>query len=657
MQPLDKTLRNLLERSVQEAREIAENAARAALEQLGVAEPTPPPHLSKLERALRLRLRAHGRQLGDVLNGGKRNTMERLIEEVAYEHWHRMLFARFLAENDLLLYDGVAVSLAECAELAGDEGLRNEWELAARLATAMLPQIFRLDSPVFQLILPPEHQQRLERLITELPREVFTAADSLGWVYQFWQSKRKEEVNAAEVKIGARELPAVTQLFTEPYMVSFLLDNALGAWWATRRLSPAELAGAADEEELRARAAIPGLPLEYLRFIKMPAAPAAEGRDEGEAWTPAAGTFAGWPQELSQFKILDPCCGSGHFLVAAFLMLVPLRMALENLSSRQAVAAVLRDNIHGLELDRRCVELAAFALALTAWRYPDLPAPSAQDSPAAPSFSADGAGGAAPLGYRPLPELHLACSGLAIGLAREEWKQLNLSKPNLRLALEWLHDTFQEAPVLGSLLDPAKTEAARIAPWDELSAALDRALNQEQSAEQQEVAVVAQGLTKAAALLTGKYHWLLTNVPYLARGKQDERLRDFCQRHYPAAKNDLATVFLERCLELCVHEKAAPPAPGRESSGLAGGAGRQGVVSVVLPQNWLFLTSYRKLREKLLQNETWHLIARLGPQAFQTPMWDFNVQLLTLSRGAIQGGGPGPLWAAANPAANPPPRT
>jgi len=71
--------------------------------------------------------------------------------------------------------------------------------------------------------------------LAELPVEVFQASDSLGWVYQFWQAKRKDEVNASEVKIGARELPAVTQLFTEDYMVAFLLDNTLGAWWAGRR--------------------------------------------------------------------------------------------------------------------------------------------------------------------------------------------------------------------------------------------------------------------------------------------------------------------------------------------------------------------------------------------------------------------------------------
>ena len=354
----------------------------------------------------------------------KTQSMDRLIEEVAYEHWHRMLFARFLAENNLLMYpdptNPVPISLEECEDLAVKEGAKNGWELAARFAARMLPQIFRLDSPVFQLTLPPEHQQKLEQLVDDLPVEVFLASDSLGWVYQFWQAKKKDEVNASEVKIGARELPAVTQLFTEPYMVSFLLDNSLGAWWAARRLTKSDFAMAKSEEELRQKASLAGVPLEYLRFIK-----AKDG-----FWTPAAGTFESWPDNLSEFKILDPCCGSGHFLVAALLMIVPMRMDMEKLSPKDALDAVLHTNLHGLEIDQRCVELAAFALALTAWRYPD-------------------AGG-----YRQLPELNVACSGLSITAKKEEWLSLAGSNANLRLALDALYEQFRNANVVGESHKP-----------------------------------------------------------------------------------------------------------------------------------------------------------------------------------------------------------
>ena len=593
---LDKTLRAKLERTIKEARDIAENAARAALEQLGVGEPNALAHLSSHERQLRRELRIHGRQLGDSLNGGKIQTMGRLIEEVAYEHWHRMLFARFLAENNLLMYPDqdapVAVTLEECEDLAADEGAANGWELAARYAARMLPQIFRTESPVFQLTLPPEHQHRLERLLTSLPLEVFTASDSLGWVYQFWQAKKKEEVNASEVKIGARELPSVTQLFTEPYMVSFLLDNSLGAWWAKRSLQFSEKASnvletATSEDELREFFRRPGLPLEYLRFVKTSNCTLPTSN----CWTPAAGTFESWPNHLSELKTLDPCCGSGHFLVAALLMLVPMRMELEGLTARDAVDAVLRQNIHGLELDQRCVELAAFALALTAWKYPE-------------------AGG-----YRVLPELQVACSGLAISVKREEWLALAGKDNTLRQALGELYTHFSDAPVLGSLINPEsslrKNDLFELKRED-VRPLLAMALEGDKDDAITEMGVIAQGLTKAATLLGDKYHWVMTNVPYLARGKQCDSLRIFCEEHFPEAKNDLATVFLDRCLEFCVEG---------------------GTTSIVLPQNWLFLGSYKKFREKLLKNDRWDLIARLGPKAFQTPMWDFNVQLITLGKG------------------------
>ena len=571
--PLDKTLRNALERTVIQAREVVEQAAREALDRFGISESAAPAYLKDDERQLRNRLRAHGRALGDSLlpNGGQE--MDLLVREVAYEHWHRMLFSRYLEQNDLLMYDAhTSVTLAECAELAEDEAdIADGWTFAGLLAQKMLPQIFRTDSPVFAFKLAINHVRTLETLVMDLSPQTFQASDSLGWCYQFWQSKRKDEVNASGVKIGARELSPVTQLFTEPYMVSFLLDNALGAWWANKRLTQDDITQAGSEKDLREWAAIEGVPLDYLRFVKQ------DNEDGSFVWSPAAGAFEQWPEALSELKVLDPCCGSGHFLVAVFLMLVPMRMALEGLSAAEAVDQVLRQNIHGLELDQRCVELAAFALALEAWRYP------------------------AAGGYRSLPELNLACTGLSVKAAKAEWKTLGLDKHNLKIALDWMYDTFEQAPVLGSLINPRQSNAAKIVDWDELQGVIGQALQQEEDQHgdtgHQEAGIVASGLVKAAGMLADEYQWVVTNVPYLARGKQDEVLKDFCEQHYPAGKNDLATVFLDRCLELCVE----------------GGAS-----SVVLPQNWLFLTSYKKFREKMLQRHDWHLLARLGEHGFDS---------------------------------------
>ena len=374
MKTLSPDLRRQLERAITKARGVAETGARAALETLAVHHHEPYGHMGAKQRALRRRLRAHARQLGDRLDARSgRQAIDRLVHECAYEYWHGMLFARFLAENDLLIEPemGIAVSLDECEELAGEQGV-DKWALASRFSHRLLPQVFRPDHPVFEVQFAREHRLKLESLVEGLPADLFRVSDSLGWVYQFWQSRKKDEVNRSEVKIGAGELPAVTQLFTEPYMVQFLLHNSLGAWWVGRypdKRCPVDLT--------------------YLRRT-------AEG-------APAAGGFEGWPDDLSELRLLDPCCGSGHFLVAALLMLAPMRMALENLSAAKAVDAVLRDNLHGLELDPRCVALAAFSLALAAWTWP-------------------GAGG-----YRTLPKLNLACSGLAPNAAKEQW--LALAEP------------------------------------------------------------------------------------------------------------------------------------------------------------------------------------------------------------------------------------
>ena len=140
----------------------------------------------------------------------------------------------------------------------------------------------------------PEGRLALEKIVESISADTFAADDALGWVYQHWQKERKDEVNASERKIGGADLAPVTQLFTENYMVRFLLENSLGAWWASRH---------PDSPLLRE--------WEYLRVD-----------DDGK---PAAGAFEGWPAVVAEVTVMDPCCGSGHFLVEAFEMLWRMR--------------------------------------------------------------------------------------------------------------------------------------------------------------------------------------------------------------------------------------------------------------------------------------------------------------------------------------------
>ncbi len=849
MAALRPELRKDLERAIIKARNLVVADVTDRLKELNVHEGKRGA-LSDSQAELRVRLRAHGKQIGDVRNSqSDAQQIERLVQECAYEQWHRMIFVRFLAENEFLIDReyGQSVSMEALAEIA-EESKSDPWVLGGQFASASLPAIFRKDDPLLELRLSQETQVKLNDLLNALPAEVFTADDSLGWVYQFWQSEEKDRVNASGDKIDGRSIPAVTQLFTEHYMVLFLLHNTLGAWHAGRVLAenPELAIKAMDEATLRRAVALKtagGYEFEYLRFVKVEEAssllnttndqtsefnfgnrdivredksqdgsstfdhnwfdwkepidvgsgnlphvkqdgvtyfvtfrtadslPAEKWkawqaeRDEwleknpkphtdqqkkeyyakfpaqiekwldqkygalvlaesepnkivddalkhfdgdryvldeyvvaanhvhalvtplgendlsdilhswksfsankinkhlGKAgvfwqkesfdhavrspeslekfrayirahkveeasslltdppsfvsenesdeystgsegpkslegsstWRPMGGRFSGWPKTAAELKVLDPSCGSGHFLVAAFELLVRLRMHEEGLSVESAVEAVLRDNLFGLEIDPRCTQIAAFNVAMAVWKL---------------------------TGPKPLPPMrNIACSGIPLGNSRDEWMKaikveeassLLQRSPETRKRLEaastlgfqWgqLYDMFSKADTLGSLINPQRFFGSGLMTDEQLeqfSEALSTIIVDDRNAtdEQQELAAAAQGLTRATELLAGHYTLVITNVPYLGRGKQDDELKKHLDTQYPLGKSDLATAFLLRCLEFCT---------------------KGGSTALVTPQNWLFLTTYKKLRETLLERRQWDFIARLGPGAFET---------------------------------------
>ena len=542
---LDSRLRRDLEGACVTGRRASERACRAALGSLGVSADRPPPHLDAEERALRRGLRAKSRQLGDA-----ESSVEVLVAECAFEQWHRLLFARFLAENGLLIHPDLKapVTLAECDELAVELEEPDGWGVAARFAAAILPGIFRSDDPCAQLRLAPEGRLELEQIVAGLSPDVFTADDALGWVYQFWQRDKKDEVNASERKIGGADLGPVTQLFTENYMVRFLLENSLGAWWAARR----------PNSELVKE-------WQYLRF--------------GDDGMPAAGSFEQWPSSVADVTVMDPCCGSGHFLVEAFSMLWQMRVEEEGWSAVVAQDAVLRENLFGLELDQRCVQIAMFAIALQAWK----------------------AGG----GWRELPVPHIACTGIPVKAPVDEWKALGRGDARLENALVRLHILFRDADTFGSLIDPRRAveitdptglqSSFEDVDWDEIAPLLAGALARE--ADDPATVVLgadAAGAARAADYLSRQYSLVATNVPYLGVQKMPEFAADFMARRYPKSFHDLATVFAERCLALVPSGSAA----------------------LVTPLGWLFLRNLADLRQALLDRVKWDVLAPLGKGAF-----------------------------------------
>lgn len=536
------------------ARTTAESAADKALKRLGMHQHEPPSTLSPDERTFRRELEAQKSQLANY---------QALVEQCAYEHWHRILFARFLAENELLIHPtaGVAVSLEDCddAELQAEFGVSDAYELAARYAAQMLPAVFRPDDALLRVKLAPEDRIALEKLVKELPEAVFRADDSLGWTYQFWQKERKEQVNKAEEAVEGGDISAVTQLFTEHYMVRFLLENTIGAWWACQN----------------------------------PQTRLTKGWDYFKPEIPH--DFSAYPTNVKEVTFIDPCCGSGHFLVEAFLLFQSMYRD-QGMSASQAGDAAIEHNIRGLELDPRCTQIAAFNVAIAAWRYG---------------------------GYRTLPEIQIACTGMPLKGSRTQWEKLAQGDSILTAGMALLHDTFSKAADLGSLIHPAgmfdlkdqdrarqftldampdserqqQLDLATQIRWSAMEGLLDKALAREASPEEYHAGVRAQGVAKAAQMLSDRYWFAVTNPPFLAVSKGGDDLKEFCNENHSDAKKDLATCFVERLRQFCC----------------AGGE-----YALVCPQNWLFMGGDKKLRQKLLKGQRWLAVVRFGPGAFET---------------------------------------
>ncbi len=169
-------------------------------------------------------------------------------------------------------------------------------------------------------IVPLAEEPDIDAILDQLPAEAFHCLDMPGWTRQFWHAGHRHGLGPA------------TQLFTEPYMAQFLLDNTLGAWWVSRqRVSHDRLVTPA------------GMPLHFLRWVR-----------EGGKWRPAAGTFPQWPDNVDELRLIDPCCGGGIFLLLALPMLI-------GMGCREPMKI-----LHGLDLDRHCADLTSFTLRAAA---------------------------------------------------------------------------------------------------------------------------------------------------------------------------------------------------------------------------------------------------------------------------------------------------
>ena len=398
----------------------------------------------------------------------------------------------------------------------------------------VMPFLFQKIDDYTELLMPDELMK--ENSILMKTREAITedvAADGvevIGWLYQFYISEKKDEVMGKTVK--TEDIPAATQLFTPDWIVRYLVQNSLGRLWMLNHPN----SKLADD-------------MEY--YIP----PTEEDKDFLEVKSP------------EDLKICDPCCGSGHMLTYAFDLLVKIYEE-EGYDRRKIPTLILVKNLHGVEIDTRAGELAAFALTMKAREY---------DSRFLRRENA------------PHPRI---CVLENITFDEGEIPQY-MEAIGHDLFTESLQQTLQQftqADCFGSLIVPKINDAAAI-----MDVLTERGVEAELFLANVHNKVL--NVINQADFLSQKYHVVVTNPPYMGGKGMNADLKRFAERLYPDSKSDLFAMFIERCLQLVQH---------------------QGTIGMITMQSWMFLSSFEKLRRKLLDENTILSMAHLGARGFDS---------------------------------------
>ena len=254
-----------------------------------------------------------------------------------------------------------------------------------------------------------------------------------------------------------------------------------------------------------------------------------------------------------KYTVLDPCMGSGHILVYAFDALMTMYRR-AGYTDREAVQSILERNLYGLDIDERAAQLAYFALMMRACDYD------------ARFIRRAG----------PTPQPHVQAIYEAEQAPDADWS------PAQRRAAQALTEAFADAREYGSILrvDEATLRAAQSCAFSGESAA---------GKEMRDMAA-------QAVILAGQYDAVITNPPYMGSSGMNEKLSRFVKERYPDSKSDLFAVFMERCGEL-LHA--------------------DGEQAMITQHAWMFLSSFERLRAKLLQSDTIVSMAHLGARAFE----------------------------------------
>ena len=437
---------------------------------------------------------------------------------------------------------------------------------------SILPGMFQTIADYTELLLPDNLLREgsvIEQMISQIPEDNWQdAVQIIGWLYQYYNSEKKDEVFAAlkkNVKITKENIPAATQLFTPDWIVRYMVENSLGRMWVeghpdtktqllpTPEEQAAYTAGNRDPEDTKWH-----YYLEEAQQEPQVQAQLSEISKQYADLTP------------EQIKVIDPCCGSGHILAYLFDVLMQIY---ENYgyTPRDAVTSILQNNLYGLDIDDRAAQLAYFAVMMKAVRY-DKRFLKRKDEDGEPD----------------VPQPHVYAIQESNYLEKADVEFFCNGKPSLTDAMHTILTQLYDAKEYGSILTITPQD------WDALYARFDEVADKS-SFHRESIRKNLLPLVQVAQTLAQKYDVVVTNPPYMGASNMNSDLSEYVKKYYPDSKSDLFAVFIEVCSRM---------------------AKQNGYQAMITQHAWMFLSSFEKLREKMMLTETVSM-AHLGARAFE----------------------------------------
>ena len=429
----------------------------------------------------------------------------------------------------------------------------------------ILPGMFQKIADYTELLLPDNLLREgsvIQQMIELIPEDDWKdAVQIIGWLYQYYNSEKKDDVFAAlkkNVKITKENIPAATQLFTPDWIVRYMVENSLGRLWleghpdVKEQLLPTEeeqsayAAGNRDPEDTKWH-----YYLEEAEQEPEVQAQLAEIRKEYAALTP------------DQLKVIDPCSGSGHILAYMFDVLMKIYESY-GYTTREAVASIVENNLYGLDIDDRAAQLAYFAVMMKARQYDRR------------FFSR----GIQPHVYAIVESNHVDkfavdyfCNG----------------DVKLTAAMDTIISELHDAKEYGSILT--------VTPQD-WSALYDRfaEIMEDINISRETALRELLPLVQTTQALAQKYDAVVTNPPYMGGRNMNDKLNSFVKENYSEYKSDFFSAFVIHSSEMTK---------------------KNGFCGFFTPYVWMFIQSYEQMRKYLYNYATIETLIQFEYSAFE----------------------------------------